>query len=98
MAKSVLDGKPRNRFEPSLGAHLSRVTKASQTKLPICVSAICLMPLDWPSPVAKAVRVSFRMHRSFFRLLAASFWLAARGDALAIAPQRMQPLAEADFD
>jgi urea transport system permease protein len=56
------------------------------------------MPLGWPSPVAKAVRVSFRMHRWFFRLLAASFWLAASGVALAIAPEQIKPLAEDDFD
>jgi urea transport system permease protein len=43
-------------------------------------------------------RVSFRMDRWFFRLLAASFWLATSGVALAIAPDQIKPLAEDDFD
>jgi urea transport system permease protein len=38
------------------------------------------------------------MDRWFFRLLAASFWLAASGVALAIAPEQIKPLAEDDFD
>jgi urea transport system permease protein len=38
------------------------------------------------------------MHRWFFRLFAASFWLAASGVALAIAPEQIKPLAEDDFD
>ena len=42
--------------------------------------------------------MSFRMDRWFFRLLAASFWLAASGVALAIAPEQIKPLAEDDFD
>jgi urea transport system permease protein len=63
----------------------------------MCVSAICLIPLSWPYPVARRFRVSFRMVRWFFRL-AASFWLAASGVALAIAPDQIKPLAEDDFD
>ncbi len=38
------------------------------------------------------------MDRWFFRLLAASLWLAASGIALAIAPEQIKPLAEDDFD
>jgi urea transport system permease protein len=66
--------------------------------LPICVSAICLIPLGWLYPVARRFRVSLRMARWFFRLLAASFWLAASGVAWAIGPDQIKPLAEDDFD
>jgi urea transport system permease protein len=66
--------------------------------LPICVSAIRLIPLGWLYPVARRFRVSFRMDRWFFRLLAASFWLAASGVAWAIGPDQIKPLAEDDFD
>jgi urea transport system permease protein len=38
------------------------------------------------------------MDRWFFRLWATSFWLAAGGIALAIAPEQIKPLAEDDFD